>query len=98
MHRYTHNSREETIHVIIVEYGLYIPIELFSNARTVQEIIDNVVDICSLPSGEILYTDKYVIRQLTDIAKVEGNGDKIVQILAESFIEKEPLDVLLGCH
>ena len=73
------------------QYGLHIPIEVFSRAKTVKDIIDNVEpSYGKIP--ETLHTDRYQVCPLVDVT---GSED-IIHILAESFIEKEPLDVLLG--
>ena len=73
------------------DHGLHIPIEVFSQAKTVQQIIDNVsVSFC--PLHQRMRTDKYMVKRLLEVPE----RSKIVEILAESFIVKEPLDVLLG--
>ena len=77
--------------VTLKEYGLHIPIDTFSSAKTIQDIIDNVEpSIC--PIGETLRTDKYEVAPLHEIAE----NKVIIDVLADSFVAKEPLDVLLG--
>ncbi len=78
--------------VQLEQHGLHIPIELFSSAQTVQDIIDGVSESWQQPMGRVLSTEQYLVRRLHQVP----NNCEIVDILAESFIEKEPLDVLLG--
>lgn len=77
--------------VQLKEYGLRIRIEDFSSAKTVQQIINHVT-ISTAPIGETLITDKYIVKFLSETK----NKERIIDVLADSFIEKEPLDVLLG--
>lgn len=77
--------------VTLKEYGLHIPIDAFSSARTIQDIIDQV-EVSLGPIGETLRTDKYEVRPLHEVSKKE----QIIDILTDSFVEKEPLDTLLG--
>ena len=77
--------------VQLKDHGLHIPIEEFSGAKTIEEIIDQVT-ISSNPIGEILHTDKYVVKPLGEVQQTEG----LIDLLADSFVEKEPLLVLLG--
>ena len=58
------------------EYGLYIPIELFSKAKTIQEIIDRVVDASMFPDCEMMFTDRYVVCPLNDAMKKVNNGSR----------------------
>ena len=77
--------------VQLMAYGLHIPIEQFSRADTIQDIIDAVCDTTSRAHARrALREPAYVVRALADA------DDVIVDILASSFSEKEPLDVLLG--
>ena len=77
--------------VQLKQYDLHIPIEIFSSARTIQEIINHVVESHEL-IGEILRTDNYVVMPMQDVP----DNDVIVDMFTDSFTEKEPLDVLLG--
>ena len=77
--------------VQLKDYGLHIPIEDFSSAKSIQQIINHVT-ISTTPIGETFETHKYVVRGLAEIK----NNERIIDVLADSFVEKEPLDVLLG--
>ena len=72
-------------------YGLHIPIEDFSSAKSIQQIINHVT-ISTAPIGETFDTHKYIVKPLTEVK----NNERIIDVLADSFVEKEPLDVLLG--
>ncbi len=73
------------------EYGLHIPISVFSTVKTIQHIIDHVT-VNQQSSEETLHTDKYIVRPLEEVE----NNEYIIDLLADSFVEKEPLVVLLG--
>ena len=77
--------------VTLKEHGLHIPIDVFSSARTIQDIIDHV-ELSVGPIGETLRTDKYEVKRLHRVERPEH----IIDVLTDSFIEKEPLDTLLG--
>lgn len=70
--------------VQLKEHGLHIPIEVFSRARTTQDIINNVVEGPSRPIGEMLKTDRYVVMSLTQVE----HHHEIIEVLAESFVDK----------
>ncbi|ELT95442.1 hypothetical protein CAPTEDRAFT_130280 [Capitella teleta] len=79
--------------VQLQQHNLHIAIEDFSRANTIQEIINGISESnkVSIPK-EITETSKYKIKQLNETP----DNEKIIRIFTESFIHKEPLDVLLG--
>ena len=77
--------------VQLKEYGLHLPIEAFSDSSTIQDIIDRVSS-SEGPDAETLSTQSYEARPLNDVEQ----SSRLIDILADSFIEKEPLSVLLG--
>lgn len=77
--------------VQLKQHDLHITIEEFSRSKTIQEIIDRIT-AGTEPVNEILQTERYIIQSLNQ-AK---DSQRIIKVFAESFVEKEPLDVLLG--
>lgn len=74
------------------QYNLHIPIEMFTESCTVQDIINLVKE----SSYDHIYQEPlpvgYSVKYLNDVP----NSEETVHLLADSFIIKDPLEVLLG--
>jgi acyl carrier protein len=90
--------------VQLQQHSLYIDVDSFSRARSVRDVIDHVTEVSvgsycrgiNDSSNDLLNTDlgcqQYAVVPLSTLADSESTVD----LLAESFSKKEPLDVLLG--
>ena len=77
--------------VQLKEHGFHVPIDVFSQARSIQDILDYACG-SSTPVLKLPHPHKYCCKALHEVP----NNMELVDIIADSFVEKEPLDSLLG--
>jgi acyl carrier protein len=94
--------------VQLQQHSLHIDVDQFSQVQSMRDLIDRVKQVTMIESVELHYKEikdcmhgfldiglgshQYAVVPLSTLT----DGDSTVDLLAESFSRKEPLDVLLG--
>jgi hypothetical protein len=78
--------------VQLQQHNLHIAIEDFSEAKNIQALVDCTSESMKEMPRRVAHSSRY---QLIPLTKLPESKD-IIHIFTESFVNKEPLDVLLG--
>jgi len=80
------------------QHSLYVSIECFSRAASIRDLVDHVTEFP--PSrdviGDVIGRGLFRGYEAVPLASRTADGHRTVDMLAEGFSQREPLDVLLG--